>query len=79
MPMENDDQKGTDGNWSKSEEYCVNFYKNGEFTSDVTMDEMINISLKHMKELFKDDSTFNEEEALAKMNDFFLKLKRWKS
>lgn len=43
------------------------------------MDEMINISLKHMKELFKDDSTFNEEEALAKMNDFFLKLKRWKS
>lgn len=60
MSIGNDDYKGINSNGSKSEEYCINCYKNGKFTSDVTMDEMINISLNHMKCLFKHNPTFNE-------------------
>jgi len=41
------------------------------------MDEMIEISLKHMKEMFKGDPNFNEKEALDNMKVFFPKLKRW--
>jgi len=42
------------------------------------MEDMINISLKHMRELFKGDPDFNEQAALIKMRDFFPELKRWK-
>jgi hypothetical protein len=41
------------------------------------MEEMISISLEHMKEMFKDNPDFKEEEALTNMNSFFPKLKRW--
>ncbi|KXT40689.1 hypothetical protein HMPREF2531_05236 [Bacteroides intestinalis] len=45
---------------------------------DISMEDMINISLKHMRELFKGDPDFNEQAALTKMRDFFPELKRWK-
>jgi len=41
------------------------------------MDKMIDISLKHMRELFKNDPTYNEQDALNNMKSFFPKLKRW--
>ena len=41
------------------------------------MDEMIEISLRHMKELFKDSPDFDEQVALENMKSFFPKLKRW--
>jgi len=78
MPLNINDVIGTNNDNSKNDDYCIYCYKDGTFTADCTMDEMINISLKHMKELFKDNPSFNEQEALDNMNSFFPKLKRWK-
>jgi len=62
---------------SDNKDYCVYCYKDGGFAQDVTMDEMIEISLKHMKEMSKDDPSFNEQEALDNMKSYFPKMKRW--
>ena len=77
MPLENDELIGTNKDYSKNNDYCIYCYKDGKFLQEVNMEEMIDISLKHMKELFKDDPSFNEQDALNKMNSFFPKLKRW--
>ncbi len=77
MPLENDEVMGTGTDGVKIDDYCVYCYKDGAFTQDVSMDEMIEISLQHMKQLFKDNPDFNEKEALENMQAFFPKLKRW--
>jgi len=48
MPLENQETKGTNTNGSKSEDYCTYCYKNGAFTQNITMDEMIEINLKYL-------------------------------
>lgn len=77
MPLDSDAVIGMNADGSKNNDYCVYCYQDGKFTADCTMDEMIAISLKHMKELFKDNPDFNEQDALANMQSFFPKLKRW--
>lgn len=77
MPLDKDEVGGTNADGSKNSDYCIYCYTGGAFTVDCTMEEMIGISLTHMKEMFKDDPNFNEQEALNKMNSFFPKLKRW--
>ena len=77
MPLESDNVFGTNKSGGKNNDYCVYCYKDGEFTHEATMDEMIQISLHHMKEMFKDSPDFNEDEALKNMQGFFPKLKRW--
>ncbi len=77
MPLENHEILGTNQDGSKNNEYCIHCYQQGAFNQHVTMDEMMKISLEHMKLLFKNAPDFNEKEALDKMNAFFPKLKRW--
>jgi radical SAM superfamily enzyme len=77
MPLENAEVIGTNKDGSINNDYCIYCYKDGVFTQDVTMDEMITISLQHMKELFKNDPDFDEKAALDNMKSFFPKLKRW--
>lgn len=78
MPLENEKVLGTNSDQTKNEDFCVYCYKDGNFTANVTMDEMIEISLNHMQELFKDDPNFNANEAVKNMRSFFPELKRWK-
>lgn len=78
MPLQAPEHFGTNKDDSANHEYCCYCYKNGVFTQDCTMDEMIEISLRHMKELFKDNPDFGKKEALNKMQSFFPQLKRWK-
>lgn len=78
MPLDSEQLLGTNNDNSKNNDYCIYCYKDGVFTINCTMEEMIDISLKHMKELFKDNPTFNDQEALNNMRSFFPKLKRWK-
>lgn len=77
IPLETEELIGMEKDGSKNNDYCIYCYKDGAFTVDCTMQEMISISLVHMKEIFKDHPNFNEKEALDKMNSFFPKLKRW--
>jgi hypothetical protein len=79
MPLETIEVIGTNADQSKNDDYCIYCFKDGEFTQDVTMDEMINISLEHMKEMFGKDPEFNPQEALDNMRSFFPALKRWKA
>ena len=79
IPLENEEVMGTNQDGGKNRDYCIYCYKDGAFTVDVTMEEMIDISLTHMKKIFKDDPNFNEQEAVDKMNSFFPELKRWKT
>lgn len=78
MPLDNEDVVGTNHDGSKNHDYCIYCYKDGGFTVDCTMDEMIGISLQHMQEMFGDNPEFNAREALENMNSFFPQLKRWK-
>ena len=40
MPL-NDENRGTNADGSRSEDYCMYCYKNGAFTQDFTMGQMI--------------------------------------
>ena len=72
MPM-GDNDFGTEKDGSKSEDYCKYCYQNGEFTSDVTMEEMIDLCVPKTAEA----TGMSEEEARKMSEEFFPKLKRW--
>ena len=78
MPLDSNEVLGSNSDNSKNEEYCIYCYKGGTFTSNCTMDEMIEVSVKHMKEsgMLKEQNK-TEEEAREFMYSFFPKLKRW--
>ena len=40
MPL-TDENRGTNADGSRSEDYCAYCYKNGEFTQEFTMNQMI--------------------------------------
>ena len=72
MPM-SDEHFGTEKDGSKSEDYCSYCYQDGEFTSDISMEEMINYSAPKAAE-----ATGMSEEVARKMcEDMFPHLKRW--
>ena len=72
MPM-TDEHFGTEKDGSKSEDYCSYCYQDGEFTSDISMEEMIDYSAPKAAE-----ATGMSEEAARKMcEDMFPHLKRW--
>ena len=76
MPMAgNDELFGTNADGSKNEEYCIYCYKDGNFTNDCTMEEMIEFCIPHMVE---GNSGMSEDEARKMMNQFMPQLKRWR-
>lgn len=78
MPLTKEEEVATNKDGSLMHDYCIYCYKEGAFTLDISMEEMIDVSLVHMKEIFKDNPDFSEQKALNKMRGFFPELKRWK-
>ena len=79
MPLIKEEEFGTNEDGSKNETYCVYCYKDGAFTEDCTMEEMISISLDHLDELNKESGmSMTREEAKKFMEGFFPELERWK-
>lgn len=74
MPF-NTDVLGTNSDGSKNNEYCTYCFKDGKFTADISMNEMIEFCIPHMVNANKDIS---EEKARNIMQQFFPNLKRWK-
>ena len=74
MPLADDELFGTNADGSKNEDYCIYCFKDGEFTSDMTMDEMIAFCSEKMVEVHPE---MNIEEASKMMNEVFPQLKRW--
>ena len=78
MPL-TDELLGTNTDGSKNEEYCIYCYKDGAFTSDYTMDEMIEFCAQFVDEVNKNmPKPLTKEEYKQMMREFFPTLKRWK-
>ena len=73
MPM-TEELFGTNADGSKNEDYCMYCFKDGEFTSDMTMEEMMNFCIEKMIEVHPE---IDRDEASKMMNEVFPQLKRW--
>ena len=51
MPLTDDKLFGTNADGTKNEDYCIYCFKDGEFTSDMSMDEMMNFCIEKMVEV----------------------------
>ena len=76
MPLSKDEDFGTNADGSKNNDYCAYCYKDGKFNEDLTMDGMIERCIPFMVKA-KQDMT--EEKARKSMQEWFPKLKRWKT
>lgn len=74
MPLTKEEEYGTNSDHSKNEDYCTYCYKEGAFTADCTMDEMIEFCVPMMS---GEHSGMTEDQARNKMKAFFPQLKRW--
>ncbi|MDR1631206.1 MAG: zinc ribbon domain-containing protein [Oscillospiraceae bacterium] len=75
MPLSKEEDLGTNQDGSKNAEYCAYCYKDGAFTAECTMDEMIAFCAPHMAAA---NPGMSEDQAKAQMKGFFPSLKRWK-
>ncbi|MDH6604121.1 hypothetical protein OKW23_001279 [Bacilli bacterium PM5-9] len=74
MVMQHDDSKyGTNKDGSKNSEYCYYCYEGGAFTTDDTMESMIEMVAKPTA----DALGLEVEEAKKELFAFFPTLKRW--
>lgn len=64
--------KNVDG--SKNNDYCRFCYQDGKFTTDETMEQMIDFCIPHC---LGGNPWHTEEEARKAMMEFFPTLKRW--
>ena len=76
MPL-TDELLGTNADGRKNEDYCIYCYKDGAFTSDCTLDEMIDQCAQFLDEVNKNmPKPMTREEYIRMMQTFFPKLKR---
>lgn len=79
MPLRSKEDCGSNHDGTSNEEYCCYCFKNGVFTSDCTMEEMIEHCSRFVEEFNKENgSSYSKEEAMAQMTLYFPTLKRWK-
>jgi hypothetical protein len=76
MPLGKDEDFGTNVDGSKNNDYCAYCYKDGKFTQNLTMDAMIDRCVPFM---VKANQDMTEEKARKSMEEWFPKLKRWKT
>ena len=75
MPLGADESVyGTEKDGSLNRDYCIYCYKDGSFTGDMTMEEMIEFCIPFTLEA---EPGKTREEAKAEMEQFFPHLKRW--
>ena len=74
MPLQKEEDFGTNANGSKSEEYCFHCFQNGKF-----LDEGITLEGKISKNVeFAVQMGMSEDEAWKLASEVLPKLKRWK-
>ncbi len=75
MPLTPGVELGTEADGTPNPDYCGYCYKDGRFTGEMTMEEMINFCVPMM---VQGNPGMTEEQAKAQMHQFFPMLKRWK-
>ncbi len=73
MPMGGGGMYGTNEDGSKSEDYCSYCYQSGKFTSQMSMDEMIEFCVPFVVE-----TGMSESDARQMLRETYPQLKRWK-
>ena len=69
---------GTNADGSKNEEYCIYCYKDGCFTGDFTMEEMVEFCAQFVGEYNKNTGqNFTREEYKGVLRQYYPNLKRW--
>lgn len=69
---------GTNADGSKSGEYCIYCYKDGAFTGDFTMEEMIEFCSQFVEQYNADSGQhLTREEYKELLRQYYPKLKRW--
>jgi len=77
MPL-TEELKGTNADGSKNEDYCIYCYKDGAFTQDCSMEEMIDFCAQFVDEVNKNmPKPMTQEEYKQMMRQYFPMLKRW--
>ncbi len=80
MPLCSEEVYGTNADGGQTTEYCVYCFKDGAFTMDATMEEMIEHNLKYLDEFNGAGGTnFTPDQAREEMRKFFPHLKRWQA
>ena len=70
---------GTNADGSLNEDYCIYCYKDGKFTQECSMDEMIEFCAQFVDEVNKNvPEPMSKEQYKQMMYCFFPHLKRWK-
>jgi len=80
MPMVTPEEFGTNSDGSANKDYCAYCFKNGKFTVEASMDEMI-ARYAEIPEALKDENgnSITKEQFIANMKFFLPTLKRWKN
>ncbi|MDR0660251.1 MAG: zinc ribbon domain-containing protein [Prevotellaceae bacterium] len=79
MPMKAAGEFGTNADLTQNTEYCVHCFRNGAFTRDVTMEEMMETNLKYIDEWNRSTgNNMTADEARPILREFLSTLKRWK-
>ena len=74
-----DENRGTNADGSRSEDYCMYCYKNGAFTQDFTMGQMIEFCLQFLDQWnAQAGCRLTPIQAKEQMLQNFPRLKRWK-
>lgn len=77
MPL-TDEILGTNADGSKNEDYCIYCFKDGAFTGDFTMEEMIDFCSQFVEQYNKDSGqNLTQEEYKAMLRQYYPNLKRW--
>lgn len=78
MPL-TDQIKGTNADGSINEDYCIYCYKDGQFTQDIAMEQMIDFCARFTDEINRQSGqNMTQEQAKEMMRQYFPQLKRWK-
>lgn len=78
MPLSNPEESGTEKDGSRSRDYCIYCYKDGEFTEELTMEECIEKCARYLDEYNAHaGGKVTLEQAKAMMRETFPTLKRW--
>ncbi len=74
MPLQKEEDFGTNADGSKSEEYCFHCFQNGKFLDEgITLEGKISKNVK-----FAVQMGMSEDEARKLASEVLPKLKRWK-
>ena len=78
MPLASDADCGTEADGSLNREYCTYCYKDGHFSQDCTMEQMIDFCVQFVDQFNQNTGQhLTADEYREQLRQYFPQLKRW--